>query len=159
GYEVAELGERHTDGGQPPVDDGVDRPAIRVHEVPGYELPVGEPHRAARGNGHRLQQDVVDFVRQRSLTHADPLDMTEPPSQLACDEASGWTQIGQTHLVDVDGMDGGEGVDHAERTGALVVRSGPVGDPRPVLGRVDREPRAVVHEDEGHVEDLGNVDD
>ena len=101
----------------------------------------------------------MDSVDHRRLAHGDRFDLAQPPSQLPFDETAGATQIAEPHLVDVDLVDGGEGVDHSECARTPVVRSRPLRDACPVGGFVDREARAVVHEDEGHIEHRGVVDD
>ena len=97
----------------------------------------------------------MDLVDHRGLAHCDRLDLSDPASQLAVDESARPAQIGQSDGIDINGMDRRQCVDHAEGAIAAVL-----GRDRLPLGRgVDREPGAVIHEHEGHVEDLGVIDD
>ena len=97
----------------------------------------------------------MDLVDHRGLAHCDRLDLSDPASQLAVDESARSAQIGQADGIDIDGMDGSQCVDRAEGAIAAVLGR----DRLPLRRGIDRESGAVIHEHEGHVEDLGVIDD
>ena len=75
---------------------------------------MGQSDRTSCWVRHGIEQGIVDLADDRNVAHGDVFDLAEPAAQLAFDEPAGSAQIPKPDLVDVDAVDGGQGVDHSE---------------------------------------------